>query len=476
MLYNRKTKIVATIGPKVANKTKLEEMYKTGMSVARLNGSHNNLDWHAKVINLIKKTLPDCPILLDIPGKKIRTTKLLADKRFKKNDTLILTTLNGFNGEQKISITSRDLHLYLSKGDIVFADDGTLKFKVLRISKKDIYLKAFSSGVLKSSKGINVPHVRFKGKLVTSIDISMINFAIKNKVDFIGISFVESAKHINDIKKLVKNNIPQIVAKIENQIGLDNLEEITDSADAIMIDRGDLSTETNIQTLAVNQKKIIKKAIELSKPVILATEMLDNMISKPYPTKAEVLDISNSVLDGASAVMLSGETAVGDYPIEAIKVMSEISTVIVRDKYENYSDSQKLSKYTENIGMSGAINSLCRSLPISKIVAITISGYAARIVSSLMLQQPIIAVSNNKDLARSFNILNGTKGVYYNTKFFRNSLEHIPKCLNHLRKLKILKKDDLILVTALGYPGSGRRMNIIQTHLVKDLIKNFHWI
>ena len=146
----------------------------------------------------------------------------------------------------------------------------------------------------------------------------------------IGISFVESVKHIDDIKKLIKNNIPQIVAKIENQIGLDNLEEITDNADAIMIDRGDLSTETNIQTLAVNQKKIIKKAIEFSKPVIVATEMLDNMISKPYPTKAEVLDISNSVLDGASATMLSGETAVGDYPIEAIKVMSEISEVTVR--------------------------------------------------------------------------------------------------------------------------------------------------
>ena len=203
--------------------------------------------------------------------------------------------------------------------------------------------------------------------------------------------------------------------------------------------------------------------------------MLDNMISKPYPTKAEVLDISNSVLDGASATMLSGETAIGKYPIDSIKVMSKISSVTIHDKFISKKNFIKSESNMEVVGMSNAISSLCNNLPIKKIIAITISGFAARVVSSLMLQQPIIAVSNDRDLARSFNILYGTAGVYFKTKFFKDSLEHIPKCLNHLWQKQYIKKEEMILVIALGYPGSGRRMNIIQTHLVKDLINNFNW-
>ena len=256
---------------------------------------------------------------------------------------------------------------------------------------------------------------------------------------------------------------------------LDNLDEIINETDVIMIDRGDLSTETSIETLGVNQKKIIKKALELFKPVIVATEMLDNMIDNSYPTKAEVLDISNSVLDGASATMLSGETAAGKYPVESIKVMSEISSVIMREKFNKDRESFRSLKLPETTGMSNAVKYLSSSLPIDKIITITISGYAARVVSSLMIEQPIIAVSNDKELARSFNILLGTTGIYYPTKFFRDSLEHIPKCLKYLWKSKYIKNNEMILVLALGYPGSGRRMNIIQTHLVKDLVKNFLW-
>lgn len=471
----KKTKIVATIGPNTAKPDILKKMYTAGMSVARLNGSHSSLDWHKNTIELIKKTIPDCPILLDIPGKKIRTGKLTNQPTFKKNDFIIITTAEGFRGEKKVSITNNKLHNYLSEGDIVYADDGTLKFSVAKVIGKDIYLKALSSGTLKSSKGINVPHVKIKGKLVTDRDKNMIKFSIINKVDFIGISFVESSKHLKLIKNLIGKNTPKVVAKIENQIGLDNMDEIINEADVIMIDRGDLSTETNIETLGVNQKKIIKKATSLAKPVIVATEMLDNMVVNSYPTKAEVLDISNSVLDGASATMLSGETAVGKYPIEAIKVMSKISSVTLKDKFEYEYLNLRDKQHSEIIGMANAIKSLCNNLPIKKIVAVTISGFAARVISSFMPYQPILAVSNNRELARSFNILLGTTGIYYNTKFYKNSLEHIPKCLNHLWKKKYITKEDMILVIALGYPGSGRRMNIIQTHYVKDLAKNFSW-
>ena len=205
--------------------------------------------------------------------------------------------------------------------------------------------------------------------------------------------------------------------------------------------------------------------------MIVATEMLDNMIKHPYPTKAEVLDISNSIVDGATATMLSGETAVGNYPVESIKVMERISSVMIKqkDSYDN------LKNKTDTEGMANAIKHLCLSLPITKIIAITVSGFAARIVSSQMIPQPIIAISNNKDIARSFNILSGTKGVFLKTQFYKNSLDHIPVCLNYLWKKKIVLEKDMVLITALGYPGSGRRMNLLQTHVIKDLVKTFKW-
>tara|TARA_B100001989_G_scaffold224605_1_gene179141 strand:+ start:622 stop:2061 length:1440 start_codon:yes stop_codon:yes gene_type:complete len=467
----QRTKIVATIGPKTANSKLLSEMFNAGMSVARLNGSHNSLDWHRKTIRLIKKTLPDCPILLDIPGKKIRTAKLSIEPKFRKNDIIIVTTAKGYVGEEKVLITNNRLHNFIAKGDTVYADDGTLKFTVKKVHKNDIYLKAETQGILKRSKGINVPHVSLGGALVTSRDKKMIDFAIKQKVDFIGISFVESSKHVNLIKKLIKKESPKIVAKIENKKGIESLSEIIHATDVIMIDRGDLATETNIETLGINQKKIIQKAIELAKPVIVATEMLDNMINYPYPTKAEVLDISNSIVDGATATMLSGETAVGNYPVEAIKVMQRISSAMIKqkDSYDN------LNNKTDTEGMANAIKNLCLSLPITKIIAITVSGFAARVISSQMLPQPIIAVSNNKGTARSFNILSGTTGVFFNTKFYKNSLDHIPMCLNYLWKNKIVSDKDMVLITALGYPGTGRRMNLLQTHTIKDLVKIFNW-
>ena len=468
----QRTKIVATIGPKTANSKKLKMMYKAGMSVARLNGSHNTLEWHSNTIKLIRKILPDFPILIDIPGKKIRTGSLKHEPKFSISDEIILTTSKGHDGKNKVSITNNLLHKYMSKGDIVLADDGTLKFVVSKVIGRDICIKALTKGILKSSKGINVPHINIGGPLITNRDIGMIEFAKSNDVDFIGISFVESPIHIKKIRKLIGNHSPYIVAKVENQKGLDNLDNIILEADVIMIDRGDLSTETNIENLAINQKIIIKKANASSTPVIVATEMLDNMITNPFPTKAEVMDISNSIIDGASATMLSGETAVGNFPAESIKVMSNISSAIVAKKTVKY---KMFNKKTSSLAMGAAISNLCTLLPITKVIAITMSGYAAKIVSSQMLSQPIIAVSNDKKVSRALNILSGTKGVFCNTPFYKDNLDHIPKCLFYLWKKKDIVDDDLILVTALGYPGSGNRMNLIQTHIVKNLRNLFAW-
>ena len=237
-----------------------------------------------------------------------------------------------------------------------------------------------------------------------------------------------------------------------------------------MIDRGDLSTETNIETLAINQKKIIEVCLKYAKPVIVATEMLDNMINNPFPTKAEALDIFNTVAEGATATMLSGETAVGKYPIESIKTMAKIAK-----KSISHSDIQDKKYDSEIKGMAIAIKNLCSMLPISKVVTITVSGFAPRIISAQKIMQPIIAITNNKEVSKSFNLFSNTKGVFFKTKYFKNSLEHIPKCINFLWKKKEISSKDFILILALAYPSKGKRMNIIQTHYVKDLIKTLSW-
>ena len=469
--YRNRTKIIATIGPKVSDKNNLLKLYKAGMDIARLNGSHNNLNWHEKTIKSIKRYLPKVPILFDIPGKKIRTGNLEHEPEFKRNDIIILTTQTNFKGNNKVTINNSKLHLFLQPKDEVYADDGTLAFRVQKIVKKDIYCCALNDGRLKSAKGINVPHINLGADKLSKKEKVYIDFALKNNVNFIGISFVESKGYIDKIKKIIKKKDLKIIAKIENQGGLDNMQSIIEASDGIMIDRGDLSIETNVESIALYQKEIIKKCQRLSKPVIVATEMLDSMITKPFPTKAEIVDISNAILDGASCVMLSGETAVGKFPLEAIKLMREVSKKI--EASNDFIKYKYIKEIPQAIGNSIAL--LCQTLPITKVIAITISGFAARALSSQMIKQPILAISNNYLSSKSFNLYRGTTGIYLKVNFEKDNLSHVSKCLKILWQKSLINSKDVILVTAVGYPNKGNRMNLIQTHNVKDLKTTFKW-
>ncbi len=467
-----KTQIVATIGPATATPEVLYELFKAGMSVARLNGSHNELGWHAGTIAMIRRTLPTVPILLDIPGRKIRTGQLAVEPCFRTGDTIVLTTDTSHTGEEKVPVNYASLHEDLAPGHIVLADDGTLRFTVQRIVDRDIILRAQCDGQLKSRKGINVPFIRLQTPLITQPDRGMMAFARRHGVDFVGISFVESARHVEAIRELARGDWPRIVAKIENQAGLDSLPEILEVADAIMIDRGDLSVETNTENVALHQKSVVQLARRYNKPVIVATEMLNNMIDTPVPTKAEVSDITNAVLDGCAATMLSGETAVGAFPVEAVATMRRVANAAMKHLIGPTGPRQDLEPSS---AMGDAIGLICRELPFTKIVAITISGYAARLLSTRALRQPILAVSNNEMAARSFNLLPGVTGIYLNVKFSRTSTDHIAQCLETLFMRGELTLDDVILVVSVGYPRSGNRMNLIQTHRVSDLAETLHW-
>jgi pyruvate kinase len=469
-----RTGIVCTIGPATNSPEAILRLKDAGMTVARLNGSHNRLEWHAETIALIREVVPDVPILLDIPGRKIRTTDLKHEPTFQLGDTIVLTTETGHDGTEKVPVNYSALHEDIAAGNAILADDGTLRFVVERVEGRDIYCRAECSGQLKSRKGINVPFVKLRTELVTERDRAMMRFACEHKVDFVGISFVESAEHVEAIRALSEHRWPRIIAKVENQGGLDNVDAVVAAADAIMIDRGDLSVETNLEQVALNQKRILDSARSHGKPVIVATEMLHTMIENPFPTKAEVSDITNAVLDGCAATMLSGETAVGNFPADAVATMRCVADTSMAYQQAKL-DAAGTPSRTVPQAMEDAIALICRELPITKIVAVTISGYAARMIAARQPRQPIIGVSNDVMSARAMNLLSGVEGVFVDVPFRRTSTDHITDCLEALYRTGRLERDDLILVTAVGYPKSGNRMNLIQTHQIADLAATLGW-
>ena len=465
-------KIVATIGPATASVEAVRRLAGAGMDVARLNGSHATLEWHAGTIELIRRAAPDLPILLDIPGRKIRTGRLAHEPTFALGDTVVLTTDASYDGREKVPVNYADLHRDLSGGDVILADDGQLRFTVVTIADRDIVCRAEVAGTLRSAKGINVPTVTLRTALVTDRDRAMLDFARRHGVDLVGISFVETAAHIQAIRDLIGGAHPGIVAKVENRGAMNHLDEIVCAADAIMIDRGDLSVETTLESVAISQKRILAAARHVACPVIVATEMLHSMIASSTPTKAEISDITNAVLDGAAALMLSGETAVGAFPFDAVATMRRVV-----DHAAAYAGGEPAGETREAIpaAVSDAVGLLCARTPITKIVAVTISGFAARMVASQFPRQPILAVSNDAMNARGFNLLPGVTGVHVDIPFSRQSTDHIAVCLEQLWRRGLVDDADLVLVVAVGYPRSGNRMNLIEVHRIDDLRQALGW-
>ncbi|MHC4414059.1 MAG: pyruvate kinase [Planctomycetota bacterium] len=469
-----RTKIVATIGPRTNDADLIRKLVQAGMDVARLNGAHADLEWHSSTIDLIRRVAPDVPIILDLPGRKVRTNDLEREPNLNAGDVVIFTTSENPADERMIPVSGIDLQHTLAVGDVLRADDGTMSFTVVDIQDADVVCRAESPGTLRSRKGISLPS-SVGTALLTAGDRRMIAFAKEKNVDFVGVSFVVSSEHVEAVRAITGAGGPGVIAKIESQDGLDHLEEIVEVADALLVDRGDLAIQTALESLVISQKHILKVAGAAAKPVIVATEMLHTMIENPFPTKAEVCDISNAVLDGASAVMLSGETAVGKYPVEAVSLMQRITAAAAA--HEQVGFDHQVNDRRRNIppAITEALSLLSRRLPVTKIVAITIAGFAARMAAASRPRQPILAVSNNAEAARSFNLLPGTEGVYVDVPFSRTSTDHIAKCLEILWRQGKVAEDDLVLVTSLGYPKSGNRMNMIQTHTIADLCDALEW-
>jgi pyruvate kinase len=476
----RKTKIVCTIGPASESVEKLVELIEAGMNVARLNFSHGNYEEHGMRIKNIreaaKRTGKTVAILLDTKGPEIRTHNMENGAiELKEGSEVIISMEEVLGTPEKFSITYAGLIDDVTVGSKILLDDGLIGLEVLAIDKEkgEIKTKVLNSGVLKNKKGVNVPGVRVNLPGITEKDAQDIIFGIEQGIDFIAASFVRRASDVLEIRELLEMHNAlhiQIIPKIENQEGVDNIDEILEVADGLMVARGDLGVEIPAEEVPLVQKELIKKCNALGKPVITATQMLDSMQRNPRPTRAEASDVANAIFDGTDAIMLSGETAAGCYPVEAVKTMHQIASRT--EQALQYRDlltqrtKQSGTTITDAIGQSVAHTAL--NLDVAAIVTPTVTGHTARMISKYRPKAPIVAVTADEAVSRKLALV---WGVYSKVAPQASSTdEMLDIAVEAAVGTGIVKHGDLVVITA-GVPvGETGSTNLMKVHVVGDII------
>jgi len=402
----RKSKIVCTIGPATDTPDMIEKIIQAGMNVARLNFSHGNHEEHKNRIDMIrnvaKKLNRYIGIMADTKGPEIRTGDFKdGEQFFKKGDTVKVVKEPVLGTKESFHIASPEMYEDVEIGDFLLIDDGKIRLDIQKKDKDGLECIVWNSGTIKSKKGVNIPHAKLSMPFISEKDEADIRFAAKQNVDLIALSFVRRKSDILSVKDILKDEgceDIELIAKIENQEGVDNLEEILEVADGIMVARGDLGVEVSTQFVPIYQKKIISKANELGKPVITATHMLESMMSSPRPTRAEANDVANAILDGSDAIMLSGETAAGEYPIESVTTMDTIARAIEEtiDYEEKLRKAIQSSQKTTNDAIGIAVSQTALTLPKAEvIIAFTETGGTAKRMAKFRPGVPIIAITDS---------------------------------------------------------------------------------
>ncbi len=470
----KRTKIVATIGPACEDKEILKEMINSGMNVARLNfshGSHEEQKVKMDTIKEVRKLLGvNVAILLDTKGPEIRTGKFdKPEVAIKEGQIYTLTTREMVGNEEICSVTYKDITRDLSIGDRILIDDGLIELEALEIKGDSVKCIVKNAGILKDNRGVNLPGVKLNLPSITEKDYGDIIFGIENKVDFIAASFVRKASDVEEIRTILKHNggsYIRIIAKIENGEGIENLDDIIEASDGIMVARGDLGVEIPQEQVPLLQKKIIKKCNNVGKPVITATQMLDSMIRNPRPTRAEVADVANAIFDGTDAIMLSGETAVGKYPIEAVKSMTEIAITVEEnidfEEVMRRNISLRDESITNAIGHATVASSY--GLKARAILAPTASGGTPMIISKFRPKAPIFAATANEEVARRLALSWGVECLVVSSAGTERDL--FVKAIEALSKREKIKKNDILIITA-GLPvGIEGNTNMMRIHVV----------
>ncbi|MCI8804680.1 MAG: pyruvate kinase [Clostridiales bacterium] len=413
----RKTKIVATIGPASSSPEKIRELFKAGMNAARINFSHGSHESHGETINKIKQAREEfnlpIPLILDTKGPEIRTKTLKTEPvELKKGGQFILTTDDCEGDETRVSVTYADITKDLRVGSTVLIDDGLIELKVKEIKGNDVICEVENSGFLGSRKGVNIPDIHLGLPALSEKDIEDIKFGIKMGFDYIAASFIRSADDVKQIRKLLEENggsSIRIISKIENREGVENLDEILEVTDGIMVARGDLGVEIPLEEVPVIQKNMIRKCKEYGKLVITATQMLESMITNPRPTRAEASDVANAIFDGTDAIMLSGETAKGNYPVEAVETMVKIALRVESsiDYSKKFSRQKKI--ITDNItdAVGHATCTTANDLNAAGIIAVSKSGFTVNQIAKFRPMCPVYAFTPDEQVRRQLNLLWG---------------------------------------------------------------------
>lgn len=461
----KKTKIVATIGPSIDNKNKIKKLIKEGVDIFRLNLSHGDHSYHRNLINLIREVDETIPILIDLCGPKLRIGKFEKNKIFlEKGDKFTLTTKKIIGNKDIVSISYKNLDKKINKNDLILLDDGKIKLRVVDIKDKSIITKIIIGGELSNNKGVNIIGKNLSIPSLTDKDKEDIDFAIKERVDFIALSFVKTKDDIIELKDILKRKNYQIpvVAKIEKKEAIRNLKQIIDISDGIMVARGDLGVEMPLEEVSILQKKIIKECLLKGKFSILATQILDSMVEKSSPTRAEVSDITNAIFDGADSLMLSSETAMGKYPEIVIETMRKISERV--EKELPYLDI--ILSMEKNI-KDDTILSICYSAVLlsikikAKIIVVTTeTGRTAINVSRFRPKVPILALTPNDNVVKLLRPFWGV--ITKKTDRFYTQDDIINSINKEVRELDFIKKGDLFISLSGIIPGLPGGTNMIK--------------
>ena len=470
----RKTKIVCTLGPSTDNEDVLKQLMLEGMNVARCNFSHGVYEEHKKRMDMVKKIRKEVKkpvaILLDTKGPEVRVKQFKDGKVTLQEGQLFTLTSEELEGTQeKVSVTYSRLYEDLEVGMKVLIDDGLIEMRVEKVEQTNIVCRVINGGTVSNNKGINVPDVNLSMPYLSEKDREDILFGISQDVDFIAASFVQNKEDILQLRRLLDKNGGEdikIIAKIENAQGVENIDEIIEVSDGIMIARGDMGVEIPYEEVPVIQKMIIKKVYQLGKQVITATQMLESMIKNPRPTRAEATDIANAVYDGTSAIMLSGETAAGAYPVEAVKTMVRIA-----ERTEQDVDYRKRFFHHDRNANPDITDAICHAtcttahdLNAKAIVTVTKSGRSARMISGYRPASDIIGCATSEKVCRQINLAWGVIPILIKEE--KDVYDLFDNALIAAEKMKLLEKGDLTVITS-GVPiGISGTTNMIKVQNV----------
>lgn len=467
----RRTKIVCTLGPSTDKEDVLRNLMKNGMNVARMNFSHGTHEEQKARLDMIKKLREELNLpvaaLLDTKGPEIRIGDVEGGKlELKPGQEFTLTTEEMLGTEKKVTITYKELYKDVEPGDSILIDDGLIGMEVVRIDESDIVCRVKNGGFISNHKGVNVPGVELNMPFVSPKDLADIIFAVEQDYDFIAASFTRTAEDIMEIRKILQEHGGEkihIIAKLENKQGVKNCEDILRVADGIMIARGDMGVEIPLEEVPVIQKELIRKAMHMGKPVITATQMLDSMMKNPRPTRAETSDVANAIYQGTSAIMLSGETAAGAYPIEAVQTMAKIAERTEQDI--DYSREFKPRKLAEAPDVTSAIShatcTTAADLKAAAIVAVSKSGRTVSRIAKYLPVCPIIGCTTDERVYRQLNLLWGVTPVVM--KEANTADELFDHAVELAEQKGLIARGELVVIAAgvpVGLSGTTNMMKV----------------